>query len=393
MASHVNTLYDEVELGTFRGWYSNTETLSGQKDLVDADLPLQYLDPGGAARDVILPVETGSNHSFVIVNTADAAETITVKTVGDVTIGTVAQGETKVFVSNGINTGGLNGWAMVNGGSSTTGSGAKYPCDGRLTLESGVAISTSDQVDKTTLYFTPYKGDQIGLYDGVSAWDTLSFSELSLNISAFTASKPYDIWVYNNAGVAALDSTVWTNATTRATALALQDGVLVKSGATTRRYIGTIYMDAASKCQDMAYQRFVWNYYNRSNKLMSGSFLSTNHTYTTSAWRGWNNDTTVGSARCAFVCGITDDSVAITSWFRLSSTGSGQYGQIGTAINGLDAILGVAFTFGGSGFTFDTFTPIHLTPANGYNYLNVVEYGVANSAGYTYATLSAALNM
>jgi hypothetical protein len=116
MAADVNTLYHEMASGTFRGWYSNTEILTGQKDLTDADLPLQYLDPGGAARDVILPAETGGNHSFVIVNTADAAETITVKTAGDVTIGTVAQGETKVFISNGINTGGLNGWAMVSGG-------------------------------------------------------------------------------------------------------------------------------------------------------------------------------------------------------------------------------------------------------------------------------------
>jgi hypothetical protein len=113
MASHVNDLYDEVELGTLRGWYSNTETLSGQKDLVDADLPIQYLDPGGSARDVILPVEAVANHSFWIINRADAAETITVKTVGDVTIGTVAQNENKQFVSNGV------AWELM-----TTGGGA-----------------------------------------------------------------------------------------------------------------------------------------------------------------------------------------------------------------------------------------------------------------------------
>ena len=150
----------------------------------------------------------------------------------------------------------------------STGGGAKYPCDGRLTLETGVPVSTTDQANKTTLYFTPYAGNQVGLYDGSSAWTTLSFAELSLNITAFTASKPYDIWIYNNAGTAALDSTVWTSTTARATALALQDGVLVKSGATTRRYLGTIYMDSASKCQDTFKLRYVWNYYNRVTKPM-----------------------------------------------------------------------------------------------------------------------------
>ena len=38
-------------------------------------------------------------------------------------------------------------------------------CDGRLTLESGTAVPTSDQSAKTTVYLTPYQGNEIGLYD------------------------------------------------------------------------------------------------------------------------------------------------------------------------------------------------------------------------------------
>ena len=86
--------------------------------------------------------------------------------------------------------------------------GRKAAPQGRLTLESGVPISTTDQTDKTTLYYTPYLGNSISLYTS-SVWETLTFSELSLNISAYTASKPYDIWAYDNAGVVALDSTVF----------------------------------------------------------------------------------------------------------------------------------------------------------------------------------------
>lgn len=143
----------------------------------------------------------------------------------------------------------------------------KDVADGRLTLESGVPISTSAQSNKTTLYYTFYTGNKIGLYDGTS-WHVRTFAELSIAVGAYTASKPYDIWVYDNAGTPALDSTVWTDATTRATALAYQDGVLVKSGAATRRYVGTIYIDSGQKCQDTVLLRYVYNYYNRINRKL-----------------------------------------------------------------------------------------------------------------------------
>ena len=162
---------------------------------------------------------------------------------------------------------------------------------GRLTLESGVPVSTADQADKTTLYYTLMTGNKIQLYSG-TAWATYTIaSELSLDISAFTASKPYDIWIYNNSGTATLDSTVWTDGTTRATALAYQDGRLVKSGATTRLYLGTIYMDSAQKCQDTVLRRFVWNYYNRVYKNLLVIETTNSWDYTSATWRSANNST------------------------------------------------------------------------------------------------------
>lgn len=144
---------------------------------------------------------------------------------------------------------------------------------GRLTLESGVPVSSTDQADKTTLYYTPHVSNLISLYDG-SDWDAVEFSELSLDISGFTASKPYDIFCYNNSGTATLEGLVWTNDTTRATALTLQDGVLVKTGATTRRYLGTIYMQADQKCDDTVTNRGVWNMYNQVTRHLLTTGLS-----------------------------------------------------------------------------------------------------------------------
>lgn len=166
---------------------------------------------------------------------------------------------------------------------------SKFVCNGRLTLESGVAVSSTDQANKVTLYFTPYNGNEISLFDGTN-WIRYSFAELSLAVGAYTASKPYDIWAYDNAGSVALASTVWTNGTTRATALALQDGIYVKTGATGYRYLGTIYIDAGQKCQDTIIKRFVWNYNNQSPRLLSCS-QSVGHNYN-GADRKWNNSDT-----------------------------------------------------------------------------------------------------
>lgn len=176
---------------------------------------------------------------------------------------------------------------------------------GRLTLESGVPISTTDQTAKTTVYFTPDKHNQIALYDG-SNWGLHSFTERSLSLSGYTADTNYDVFIYDNSGTITLESVAWTNDTTRATALDTQDGVYIKSGATTRRYLGTIRITATTgQCEDSTDRRFVWNYYNQTKRqLQSILNAGSGHTYTTTSWRSYANSTTVGSTRNEFVVGL-----------------------------------------------------------------------------------------
>ena len=166
----------------------------------------------------------------------------------------------------------------------------RYPMDFRLTLESSVPISSTDQSAKTTLYLTPYIGNQIGLYYG-GAWVTYAIAELSLSLASYTTARVYDIWCYSNSGTPTLDSTIWTNATTRATALAYQDGVLVKSGDATRRYIGSIYMSATGQCSDTIIFRGVWNLYNQTPRDLYVT-EGTDHSYATETDRKWNNSDT-----------------------------------------------------------------------------------------------------
>lgn len=87
----------------FRGAGVNTETLAGAKVLVAGDAPLQNLDPGGAGRNVDLPAVTGlAGYTFLIKNTADAAEVLTVRlTGGGATVGTPTQNESALFYCDG----------------------------------------------------------------------------------------------------------------------------------------------------------------------------------------------------------------------------------------------------------------------------------------------------
>jgi hypothetical protein len=65
---------------TIRPEYSNAETLSATRTLLDADTPIQKLNCNGANRIVKLPAYNAANHSFVIVNsTSSGGWTLTVQ--------------------------------------------------------------------------------------------------------------------------------------------------------------------------------------------------------------------------------------------------------------------------------------------------------------------------
>lgn len=108
----------------------------------------------------------------------------------------------------------------------------------RLSLTSGLSVTTSDVVNAKTIYCTPHNGNVISLYNGTS-WILYESNEFSLALGTLTNNIPYDIFCYANSGVPTLEFLAWTNTTTRATSLVSQDGILVKTGATTRRYLGT----------------------------------------------------------------------------------------------------------------------------------------------------------
>ena len=82
-------------------WGKNIEALSANKTLTDASEPIQVLTPD-AARDVIAPAEAVTNPLFIIQNPSGSGFDLTFKDDGLSTIDTIADGETKIFFSDGV---------------------------------------------------------------------------------------------------------------------------------------------------------------------------------------------------------------------------------------------------------------------------------------------------
>jgi hypothetical protein len=167
---------------------------------------------------------------------------------------------------------------------------ARNTCNGRLTLTAATPVTTADVTAATTIRWALYEGNQIALYSGTE-WVARTTAELSIAVPA-TTDTGYDVFIYDNAGVPTLELTSWTNLTTRATALTLQDGVLVKTGATTRRYVGSFRTTGVSgQTEDSEANRYVWNYYHRMRRPIKRVEGTDSWTYTTATYRQANNST------------------------------------------------------------------------------------------------------
>lgn len=185
----------------------------------------------------------------------------------------------------------------------------KVAATGRLTLQNGVPVTVADQLAASTLFYCPYVGNTIGLYSG-SAWNLITYAQRSVTLAGLTAGLPYDVFGFENApGVLDLELTAWTNATTRATGLTRQDGVLCKTGALTRRYLGTICIAATGQCEDSQAKRYVWNMNNRVVRSMKALEATASWAYSSAVIRQIRAS---AANQLDFVRGLDEDSVRAT---------------------------------------------------------------------------------
>jgi hypothetical protein len=239
--------------------------------------------------------------------------------------------------------------------------GIQQICNTRLTLTSGTPVTTADVTAATSIYVTPYQGAQIALYDG-TIWELYSFTEITISVPA-TTSTMYDIFLYLSGGSVVAETVAWTNDTTRATGITLQDGVYVKSGTTSKRYVGSLRTTTVSgQTEDSEAKRYVWNYYNRVLRTLLATDATASWTYSTNTWRQ-ANATTTNQIDCIF--GVAEHPIEVNCFAHWStSTGTGRFANTG---------IGVDSTSANSATLWDSATtnsgqPAMLTHANYYDH-------------------------
>lgn len=289
---------------------------------------------------------------------------------------TSAGGTSAINLSSGTHTV-FCGWPAALGLGSAFAQQAVIP-GGRLTLESGVPVSTTDQTAKTTIYYTPYVHNVCSLWDG-ARWVPTVFAETSLALGTLTSGKPYDVFAYLSSGALTLESLVWTNDTTRATAVTLQDGRYCKSGDKTRLLLGTFYTSSTTTTADSASTRYLCNAYNTVVRPVTIS-NSTSHTYTTATVREWNNS----SSKAYFLQSLVSDAVVVG--FVGTMTAAGAAGYVGLGFNSTSTeSVGGMMSYGGNAGVSVGGSTVKI-PVAGLNYVAGVQYGVS---GTTYNSISA----
>lgn len=222
---------------------------------------------------------------------------------------------------------------------------------GRLTLTSATPITTADVTGATSVYYTPFRNDLISLWDGTS-WNIYTFTEKTLALGTVTSGLPYDVFGYLSAGALVLEKLAWTNGTTRATAISLQDGRYCKTGDKTRLYLGTFYTTSTTTTEDsgggtssaVGGKRFLWNMYNRVTRPLAVIDTTDSWSYTTDTIRQANG---ASGNKVEFVIGLNEN--------EITASVRGTVNLISNTTRGAKIGIGVDSTTAFSGFVQQAF--------------------------------------
>ena len=214
---------------------------------------------------------------------------------------------------------------------------APTPPQGRITIQTGVPVPVTDITGATTVYYAPFLGQQVPIYNGTSFIMTSTGGQLSQATSdstkspaAVTTNSNYDLFVWSDTGtIRCTRGPAWTSATARGTGagtteLTLLQGFYVNANAITNgpganlgTYVGTVHSDGSSQINDTVKLRHVWNVYNRRRRAMSLIETTDSWTYTTAPFRQANGST---ANQFDIVRGLDEDAVTITAHAGVSSS-------------------------------------------------------------------------
>lgn len=171
---------------------------------------------------------------------------------------------------------------------------------GRLTTAAGDPTPGTNQVDIGTLYYTPYSGDLISLWNGVNnRWEVRQFTERSLSLASLPANTNHDIFAYWDGDEVTLEAISWTTSTagggTRAQAITRRNGAWVKTS-DNRKLLGTLRTTGAG-LTEVSFDRstdpariFVQNLYNRIRAKVRRYDPALSWTWNSTLKRPWNGN-------------------------------------------------------------------------------------------------------
>jgi len=264
---------------------------------------------------------------------------------------------------------------------------------GRIYLASGTPITLST-ASSSTVYFGPYNGNTICIYNGTT-WVPYTISEATLSLSGLTSGRNYDVFAYVNSSSLTFDlAPVWTNDTTRASAVTTLNGVTVNNASFTSVIrghsvsanqavlLGTIRTTGTTTTTGTATQMFIANARNRVPISLSKTASGGTHSYTSTTLRYWANDST---NRVEFVTPVSEFAfTAIVKATMLS--GAGEIQATAVTIDGFSTVIATVGSFNavyiessGAGAISQTIN----TP--GYHYCPVAESGGGSVANSFYA--------
>lgn len=273
---------------------------------------------------------------------------------------------------------------------------------GRLTLTSATPVMITDTTAASAVYYTPYNGNIIPIYDGsVFIFNPFTQLTLTLNTSNHLSGKVYDVFVFLNSGtVTVAAGPAWTSDTARSAAIAMINGIWTNNasinltnGSTTyssisanqATYVGTFRATANGQTQ-MAFRPNggsggnncflgVYNGYNRVT-VSSRSVDTNSYSYTTAVWRSTDSS---NSHRASFVDGLGQSFVLVLGMQTSTASGAAQYSY------GLDSTTtpSASITAAYSSAGFGTMTVVDTIPPQiGFHYVQSLESGASGVTFY-----------
>jgi hypothetical protein len=258
---------------------------------------------------------------------------------------------------------------------------------GRLTTESGVPVSTTDRTAQGTLYYTPYKHNNIYTWNG-STWQSNTFTERSLALTV-TSGKNYDVFI-NFAATTLSLSNPWTSDILRADALSTQNGVTVLSSDHTKLWLGTIRADGTNTIADSAGgattqvggKRYVWNAYNQVTRPIKVIDTTTSWVYTTNTIRQAN---AAAGNKVEYVTGDVATTIDASVYgIAAINANSAQAAKVGVGIDSTTTFSGVVQ--GGYNTGVLAYAPVSGrfagSPGLGYHAISWNEKGADNNCTF-----------